>query len=181
MPIGIKNNDGAKDPFEEFLDQLNVPREVMQETVPVIEPEPEPLTTPTASGGGDIEDIDPVYEKKKLDIAMIPAETIVDVIDTTAISVNSYIAHEHIDGASPEEKESLQKAIANYLRETDVDISPGKMCIILIMMIYGPKVLQAFQTRKINEENEALKARVAELEDQLNQPKEVKNGTVPSV
>lgn len=172
MPIGIQEKR-EKDPFEKFLDQLKEPREVIQQPDPIPEPEPE-INLQAA-----IEDNepDPVLENKKLEIAMIPAETIVDVIDTTAISVNSYIAKEHVEGASEQEKQSLQKAVANYLRETDVDISPGKMLIILVLMIYGPKILQAFQLRKVNLENEALKARVQDLETQLKEA----NNAVPSV
>ena len=174
MPIGIVNKE--KDPFETFLDQLNEPREVIQEPAPV--PEPEPIPETVLPAHTEAEEIDPVLENKKLEIAMIPAETIVDVIDTTAISVNSYIAKEPVEGASDAEKQSLQKAVANYLRETDVDISPGKMLIVLVLMIYGPKILQAFQLRKANLENEALRARVQDLEEQL---KEANNVKVPSV
>lgn len=168
MPIGIQERH-ERDSFDAFLDTLKEDREVIQEQ-PVIPEEPEP--SPSGSLPGiDAPDTapDPVTEKNKLEVAMIPAETIVDVIDTTAVSVNSYIAMEPQEGASPSEKQSLQKAVANYLRETDIDISPGKMCLILIVMIYAPKVLQAFQTRKLNIENEQLKAQVASLQQQLNQ------------
>lgn len=166
MPIGIQERH-ERDSFDQFLDTLKEDREIIQETVIPDEPE---ITGPSDTlPGVDDRDLDPVVEKNKLEVAMIPAETIVDVIDTTAISVNTYIAMEPQEGASPAEKQSLQKAIANYLRETDIDISPGKMCMLLILMIYAPKVLQAFQTRKLNIENEQLKAHVAELENQLKQ------------
>lgn len=167
MPIGIQERH-ERDSFDQFLDTLKEDREIIQETV--IPPEEPALPDPSDTlPGVDDRDIDPVIEKNKLEVAMIPAETIVDVIDTTAISVNTYIAMEPQEGASPAEKQSLQKAIANYLRETDIDISPGKMCLLLILMIYAPKVLQAFQTRKLNIENEQLRAHVAELENQLKQ------------
>lgn len=173
MPLGIQNN--SKDPFETFLDQLNEPREVIQPQVEIPEPEPGPAElVPEGT------EPDPVLERNKMEIAMIPAETIVDVIDTTAISVNSYIAKEPVEGASPEEKQSLQKAVANYLRDTNIDISPGKLLIILIMMIYGPKVMQAFQTRKQNMEMEAMRSHIQDLEAQLKE-KEVNHATVPSV
>lgn len=168
MPIGIQERH-ERDSFDQFLDTLKEDREIIQETVlPPDEPEVfEP--SDNLPGVDDQKELDPVVEKNKLEVAMIPAETIVDVIDTTAISVNTYIAMEPQEGASPAEKQSLQKAIANYLRETDIDISPGKMCMLLILMIYAPKVLQAFQTRKLNIENEQLRAHVAELENQLKQ------------
>ena len=102
-------------------------------------------------------------------MAKFPAETLVDVIDTTAISVNSYIAQEPVEGASEAEKQSMQKAFAKYLSETQIDISPGKLCLILVLMIYAPKILQAFQLRKKNIENEALRAENEELKARLQQ------------
>lgn len=175
MPIGIQNENG-KDPFETFLDGLKEPREVIQETVDI--PEPEPVSPEI------IEEPDPVLEEKKAKVAMIPAEIIVDVIDTTAVSLNSYIAMERVEGASDTEKQSLQKALANYLRETDVDISPGKLVIVLVALIYGPKVVQAFQIRKQNLEFERLKSRIKFYEErdnhQQHQEKE-DNDEVPNV
>ena len=185
MPIGIQDKH-ERDSLDEWLDRYKEEREVIQE--PTI-PEPEPVEV-----ADELPEIDrtpdPTIEHKKMEVAMIPAETIVDVIDTTAISLNSYIAQSHQEGASREEKESLQHAVANYLKDTDIDISPGKLCLVLILMIYGPKTLQAFQARKLNQENAALRDHVAELEDRLaaynvqpqpNSGKEDKNGTVPNV
>lgn len=178
MPIGIQDRH-ERDSFDDFLDSLKEEREVIQEpNIP--EPEPEPMIPADELPAINEPLPDPTLEKKKMEVAMIPAETIVDVIDTTAISVNSYIAQEHQDGASPEEKESLQHAVANYLRKTDIDISPGKLCLILIVMIYAPKVLQAFQTRKLNQENAALRQRNAILEQQLRE-REASDGKVSGV
>lgn len=176
MPIGIQNNDG-KDPFESFVDRINEPREVIQEPSPV----PDVTESQTAPDMDEPKELDPVLEQKKMDIAMIPAETIVDVIDTTAVSLNSYIAQEPVEGATETEKQSLQKAFANYLRETDVDISPGKLCLILVLMIYAPKVLQAFQIRKKNIENEALRAENEQLRAQLQQNNKSVKNEVPGV
>lgn len=179
MPIGIQTKH-ERDSFDAFLDTYKEPREIIQE--PSI-PEPEQVEPSDNLPGMDDGPAtpDPVVEEKKMQAAMIPAEVIVDVIDTTAVSLNSYIAQEHQDGASAEEKESLQRALANYLRETDIDISPGKLCLVLILMIYGPKTMQAFQVRKERQENQALKAHVAELENQLQQRKEVQNVEIPSM
>ena len=172
MPIGIQEKH-ERDSFDEFLDTLKEDREIIQENVV---PEPEPVQPADDLPGFDTPVADPVVEKKKMEVAMIPAETIVDVIDATAVSVNSFIAMEQQEGASPAEKQSLQKALANYLRETDIDISPGKMCLVLILMIYAPKVLQAVQLRKVNIENARLRARVSELEAKQNNPQD--NGKV---
>lgn len=173
MPVGIQNN--TKDPFETFLDQLNEPREVIQPQVEI--PEPEPAAAELVPEGTEP---DPVMERKKAELAMIPAEVVVDVIDTTAISINSYIAKEPVEGATAEEKQSLQKAVANYLRDTNIDISPGKLVLVLVLMIYGPKLMQAWQTRKQNIEMEAMRSHIQDLEAQLKE-KEVNHATVPSV
>lgn len=181
MPIGIQTKH-ERDSFDDFLDTLKEDREIIQEpNIP--DPEPSPMEPSDSMPGLDdgAAPSDPVIEEKKMQVAMIPAEVIVDVIDTTAVSLNSYIAQEHQDGASQEEKESLQKAVANYLRETDIDISPGKLCLVLVLMIYGPKTMQAFQVRKEHQENQALRAHVAELENQLQQRKEAQNGSIPSL
>lgn len=181
MPIGIQTKH-ERDSFDDFLDTLKEDREIIQEPT-ITDPEPSTAEPSDAMPGLDDNPVasDPVVEEKKMQVAMIPAEVIVDVIDTTAVSLNSYIAQEHQDGASTEEKESLRKAVANYLRETDIDISPGKLCLVLVLMIYGPKTVQAFQVRKEHQENQALRAHVAELENQLQQRKEAQNGSIPSV
>lgn len=178
MPIGIQERH-ERDSFDQFLDTLKEDREIIQEQ-PAIPEDPEVSAADSLPGYDEHETVDPVIEKNKLEVAMIPAETIVDVIDTTAISVNSYIAMEPQEGASPAEKQSLQRAVANYLRETDIDISPGKMCMLLILMIYAPKVLQAVQTRKLNIENEQLKAQVSSLQQQLAQ-KQSEDGKIPGM
>lgn len=176
MPIGIQERH-ERDSFDDFLDRLKEDREVIQE--PAI-PEPEPMEPADVLPEVDKGHVDPVIEHKKLEVAMIPAETIVDVIDTTAISLNSYIAQERQEGASQDEKDSLKHAVANYLKETDIDISPGKLCLVLILMIYAPKTLQAFQTRKLNQENAVLRQRNAILEQQLRE-REAADGKVPGV
>ena len=178
MPIGIQTKH-ERDSFDQFLDTYKEPREIIQE--PSI-PEPEEVEPSDNLPGLDEPVADPAMEHKKLEVAMIPAETIVDVIDTTAVSLNSYIAQEHQEGASAEEKESLKHAVANYLKDTDIDISPGKLCLILILMIYAPKTLQAFQARKQNQENADLRARIKYLEQNMpKNQKEVQNGEIPSM
>lgn len=168
MAIGIQQTDNMqKDAFDEFLDTLNQPREVMSspedsqyndQDQPDIEEDPE---------------LDPVLEKKKLEVAMIPAQTVVDCIDLGFTSINSMIAMEHQEGASDEEKESLKNATANWLRETNIDLSPGKMLLFLVLMIYAPKTVQAFQTRKENQRIKALALENEELKSQLQQQREM--------
>lgn len=188
MPIGIQEKH-VDDNFGKFLKTLNEEREIIQE--PHV-PEPDPLPSDSLPGIDDTEEVpDPVLERKKHEVALIPAETIVDVVDTAAVSLNSYIAKERQEGASDEEKRTLQNAVANYLKDTDIDISPGKLVLVLVLMIYGPKTVQAFQIRRQNLENEALRARNAELEEMLAQRESARNrnlkgkeegdGAVPAV
>ena len=176
MPIGIQEKQ-QRDSFDDFLDSLKEDREVIQE--PVI-PDPEPIEVAEELPGVDAPIADPVMERKKLEVSMIPAEVVVDVIDTAAVSLNSYIANEHQEGASESEKESMQHAFANYLKDTQIDLSPGKLCFVLILMIYAPKTIQAFQVRKENQEKARLEARNAYLEQQLKE-REAANGKVPGV
>lgn len=175
MPIGIQDKSYIES-LNDFMDRLKEDREVIQE--PVI-PEPEPMEVAEELPGVD-DTPDPVLERKKMEVAMFPAKTVVDVIDTTAVSINSYIAGNAQPGATKEEKESLQDAVANYMRETDIDLPPGKLLLVLIIMIYAPKTLLAFQVRKENKEKERLEARNAFLEQQLKQ-KEAANAEISSV
>lgn len=185
MPIGIQEKR-ERDSLDKFMDSLKEDREVIQETKI---PDPEP--SDTLPGIDDVEQLpDPVVENRKLELSQIPAKTIVDVVDTAAVSLNSYIAQERQDGASEEEKKTLQDSVANYLKDTDIDISPGKLVLVLVLMIYGPKTVQAFQIRKQNQENAALREHVAELEEELARRnaamqhvkgKEAKDGEVSAV
>lgn len=166
MAIGLQNETHQKDDFDKFLDTLNQPREVMASpALPEEETEPEPEM--------DLEEaepeIDPVLEQKKLQVAMIPAQTVVDCIDCGFTSVNSMIAMEDQEGATDEEKESLKNATANWLRETNIDLSPGKMLLFLVLMIYGPKTVAAFQTRKENKEISRLQAEQAKMQKKIEE------------
>ena len=176
MPIGIQDKSYIES-LNDFMDRLKEDREVIQE--PII-PEPEPLTPSDELQGVDEPLPDPAVERQKLDLQMIPAEVVVDVIDTAAVSLNSYIANEHQEGASKSEKDSLQNAVANYLKDTEIDISPGQLCLVLVLMIYAPKTIQAFQIRKENQEKARLEARNAFLEQQLKQ-KEAANVEISGV
>lgn len=156
MALGIQD-EHTRDPFDEFLDTLGQEREVISEPDIAAEPSPEPEESV-------VEDVpDPTVEIAKFDAAMIPAETVVECIDVGFTSINTFIAKEEQEGASDAEKKSLTKATANWLKDTDIDLSPGKMLLFLVLMIYGPKTVQAFQTRKQNIENEQLKEENARL------------------
>ena len=91
---------------------------------------------------------------------MIPAETLVNCVDIAFTQVNSIIAKQKVEGATKEEKDSLIQAAANYMKEKDIDISPSSMLIVMVLVIYGPKVYNAIELRKANEEKEALQKKV---------------------
>lgn len=170
MAIGIQDNNQGRDPFDDFLDTLNQEREVID--VPEVSTDPEPVTADEGTAEDNVPD--PVIERAKFDAAMIPAETVVDCIDVGFTSLNTFIAKEDQEGATESEKESLTKATANWLKDTDIDLSPGKMLIFLVLMIYGPKTIQAFQTRKQNKENEELAAENERLRNMIEKQQDKK-------
>lgn len=163
-----KEETHKHDAFDDFLDSLKEPREVIDAPVP-----DDDETIPVENADVDVPDgesptpEDPEEEQRKLQLAMIPAETVVECIDVGFKSINSMIAQEDVDGATDDEKESLQKATANWLRDSDIDLSPGKMMMFLVLMIYGPKTFTAFQLRKAKQENERLKEENEKLKTKL--------------
>lgn len=172
MSLGIQD-EHTRDPFDEFLDTLGQEREVISEPeiAPESSPEPEEAV---------VEDVpDPTVERAKFEAAMIPAETVVECIDVGFTSLNTFIAKEEQEGATAAEKESLTKATANWLKDTDIDLSPGKMLLFLVLMIYGPKTVQAFQTRKQNIENEQLKEENARLRAMMEEKEKAKPKAKP--
>ena len=124
----------VSDPYTVLEDEsLDEPEEDSKDKASE-EPAAPSATADTLPGVDEPEVLDPVVERNKLDIAMIPAETIVDVIDTTAISVNRYIAREQQEGASPSEKESLQK-VASMARPLVAPQSKArKRCVSVIFL-----------------------------------------------
>lgn len=187
MGLGIKTETEHKqDPFDDFLDSLKQPRQVMTGSGMDIMPTDDGL--PAAGDIPDVEDEsteleDPAEQKRRYSLSMIPAETMVNCVDIAFVQVTSIIAKQKTEGATREEKDSLIQAAANYMKEKDIDISPGAMLVVMVLVIYGPKVWQAVELRKANEEKEALqnqleeeKKKVEMLETLRKAEKEAKNG-----
>lgn len=171
MGLGLKHD---KDPFDDFLDSLKQPRQVMDANTMDVPPVDElPMEKPGLDDLGD-ELESPQEQKQRYSLSMIPAETLVNCVDMAFTQVNSMIAKQKMEGASRDEKESLIQAAANYMKEKDIDISPGSMLVVMVLVIYAPKVWQAVELRKANEENEKLKL---QLEAQKKKIKALENKT----
>lgn len=175
MGLGIQteNQQHTKDPFDEFMDSLKQPRQVMAPEMDSLEASEE--ITPSFEGNPpDMEEREtPTEQRQRFNLSMIPAETLVNCVDIAFTQVNSIIAKQKVEGATPEEKDSLIQAAANYMKEKDIDISPSSMLVVMVLVVYGPKVYNAIELRKANEEKEKLqkeveaqKKRIAELEEQ---------------
>ncbi len=174
MGLGLKHE---KDPFDDFLDSLKQPRQVMDANTMDVPPVDElPMEKPDLDDFGDLGDEleSPQEQKQRYNLSMIPAETLVNCVDMAFTQVNSMIAKQKMEGASRDEKESLIQAAANYMKEKDIDISPGSMLVVMVLVIYAPKVWQAVELRKANEENEKLKL---QLEAQKKKIKALENKT----
>lgn len=182
MGLGINTETEHKqDPFDDFLDSLKKPRQVMTTGMDVV---------PTDGGATGFEDDtepeDPADQKRRYSLSMIPAKTMVNCVDIAFVQVTSIIAKQPTEGATPEEKDSLIQAAANYMKEKDIDISPGAMLLVMVLVIYGPKVWQAVELRKANMEKEALQKQLEEEKKKVEmmeslrkaekEEKEAKNG-----
>lgn len=157
MGLGI-TTEHKRDPLDDFMDSLRQPRQVMTaEEQDIIPDEP---------GLPDLEDNEeketPAEQRARYNLSMIPAETMVNIVDMAFTQVNSMIAKQKMEGASAEEKDSLVQAAANYMKEKDIDISPGAMLVVMVLVIYAPKVWQAVELRKANEKNELLQRQLEE-------------------
>ena len=157
MGLGI-TNEHTRDPFDDFLDSLKQPRQVMTaEEQDIIPDDPE---LPDLEAADEKET--PAEQRARYNLSMIPAETMVNIVDMAFTQVNSMIAKQKVEGASAEEKDSLIQAAANYMKEKDIDISPGAMLVVMVLVIYAPKVWQAVELRKANEKNELLQRQLEE-------------------
>lgn len=169
MGLGInteQTTEHTQDSFDEFLDSLKQPRQVMAPEMDRMEADLE--ITPPADPAFSMEDDTPTEQKKRYNLSMIPAETLVNCVDIAFTQVNSIIAKQKVEGATPEEKDSLIQAAANYMKEKDIDISPSSMLIVMVLVIYGPKVYNAIELRKANEEKDALEKKVAEQQRMID-------------
>lgn len=177
MGLGIAKQAG--DPFDEFLDSLKQPRQVMEQHY--IEPIEDELPEDTDEETEQETQESPEEQKRRYSLSMIPAETLVNCVDLAFTQVNSIIAKQKVEGATDEEKDSLIQAAANYMKEKEIDISPGSMLVVMVLIIYAPKVYQAVELRRANEKNERLqreleahKRQIERLKKKNSSPEEEK-------
>ena len=157
MGLGL-TTEHKRDPFDDFLDSLKQPRQVMTAEEQDIVPEDPEL--PDLDEAEEKET--PAEQRARYNLSMIPAKTMVNIVDMAFVQVNSMIAKQKVDGATEEEKDSLVEAAANYMKEKDIDISPGAMLVVMVLVVYAPKVWQAVELRKANEKNEMLQRQLEE-------------------
>lgn len=93
--------------------------------------------------------------ENNINFSMLPAESIVEVVDLGMVKGAELIAKEPQEGATDDEKEKLTKIWAMFLAGKNADISPGWMLLVMILLVYAPKFWGAWQIRKAKEEAEA--------------------------
>ena len=99
------------------------------------------------------------------------AGVFVEFTDMAMAGAASVIAKETQEGATKQEKEPLKDAWANYLKDKNADISPGWILLGMIVMVYAPKMWNAWQVRKLKEENEAKDKEIEALKKELERHK----------
>lgn len=97
--------------------------------------------------------------ENNIEFSMIPAESLVEVVDMGMTKGAELIAKEKQEGATDDEKERLTKIWALFLAGKNANISPGWMLLAMIIIIYAPKFYGAYQIRKAKEEAAEAKAR----------------------
>ena len=120
MGLGInteQTTEHTQDSFDEFLDRLKQPRQVMAPELDAVEAGME--MTPSFEGNPpDMEEKEtPTEQRARYNLSMIPAETLVNCVDIAFTQVNSIIAKQKVEGATQEDKDSLIQAAANYMKE----------------------------------------------------------------
>lgn len=104
-------------------------------------------------------------------------------IDAPMSSLLAFVAKEKDASqfaCTPDEKDTLTDALAEYLKVKGMDVPPGMMLFIVILTIYGGKAVDAFKTRAANvraEKAEALLVDKTREFEALNEELEAyKNG-----
>ena len=102
-------------------------------------------------------------------VANASASLLTIALDTSLSTVLGLYAGDDAENykADPDQREELEKAIAEYVKLKGGDIPPGVALILIVVSIYGSKGAMAFQFRKVKKQAEAQQKRIAELEKQL--------------
>ncbi len=136
---------------------------------PEPEPEPDPVEFEARKSKKDpIIDLDEPSDVEKVmsDLSALPAETLVDTVDTFATEfivarfhINEYEGPE-ANGiiTSPKQKRDLTKATERYLASQKIKISPLAVLLITVVFIYGRKIMLASSIKKIMARNQVLES-----------------------
>lgn len=100
--------------------------------------------------------------ENNIEFSMLPAESIVEVVDLGMVKGAELIAKEPQEGATDDEKAKLTKIWAMFLAGKNANISPGWMLLAMIVLIYGPKFYGAYQIRKAKIEAEEARIEAQE-------------------
>lgn len=154
----------ASEDIDGFISDFNRPKQNMnadeREGLDELEPE-DPEYDPN-----DIEEPEHMSSTAAKQTSSIVVTVIDNVLPTTLAAIAKGEASDY--KATPDEREELKSALAEYLKLKGGEIPPWLMVLILVLSIYGSKLPQALQERKLNERQEALDRREKELEKQKN-------------
>lgn len=120
-----------------------------------------------------IQEAAPEVEKEKtvtLKAARSSAKFLTTAIDAPLSSLLAFYAKE--DDADDfkcdqEERDTLEEALTEYLKDKGADIPPGMMLLVVILSIYGSKTMKAFNMRKQNILLEKKEAELAAKDQQI--------------
>ena len=147
--LGIPRQEYANEPTGDIPDSNPFPDDAEQE---------QPEDNTRANGFNPDNYYEPSEIKtieNNINFSMLPAESIVEVVDLGMVKGAELIAKEPQEGATDDEKEKLTKIWAMFLAGKNANISPGWMLLVMILLVYAPKFWGAWQIRKAKEEAEA--------------------------
>ena len=136
----------------------------------------QPLDIDESEGLDELIDLQPTETDEPLEkikannaVANATGSLLATAIDTgLSTIIGSFIAKGDPDDykASPEKKDEMASALSDYVKLKGGDIPPGMALMIIIMSIYLPKGVVAFQVHKLEKEIAEKDKRIAELEKQ---------------
>lgn len=181
QPKPESSKQQPKDEFDAYLDRIKQSKQYFREVAPDGNAASEQNTTMnTEATGGYLnkEQLNTVTENLALSRTLAPA--IVTAVDMGFTGLNTIIATKRQEGATEQEKKDLADLWAWYLKDKNLDLSPGAMLLVCTLLVYGPKTYEAVQCRMHEKElaearrkEEAQRKRIAELEAKV---KELEDG-----
>lgn len=166
-----------KDEFDAYLDRIKQSKQYFREAGTdgnASSGQNTTMNTEATGGYLDKEQLDTVKENLALSRSLAPA--IVTAVDMGFTGLNTIIATKRQEGATEQEKKDLADLWAWYLKDKNLDLSPGAMLLVCTLLVYGPKTYEAVQCRMHEKElaearrkEEAQRKRIAELEAKVKE------------